>query len=777
MTIQAHRQPLGTVPANTYDAGNEPGLWSDDDHQPLPLRGIHVDTDISFPVALTRLTQHYRNERKTPIEARYVFPVPLDALITALEIRIGERTLKGVVKAKAKAEREYEDAIVKGDSGFLLSRLDDGLYQVSVGNILPGEDVHLTVHWAELLRWNGNEIRYRLPNLVGPTYGDPQRAGIAPADAPVTQAGVRHPFSISVNVRGELAGARIASPSHALAQQYLPAPVALTGPALGNEPDEASPADRHPPEASARTELTLQGRDVLDRAFTLTLATDEPVPMVAWRAPDGDDTVLLTTFYLWQPPAPDDKPRHLTLVVDCSGSMDGTSIEQARVAARRIIDSLRPGDTLSLVRFGSNTEVLTPEPLPAGAAREQLQALCRQISADMGGTEMQQALMESLRVTPAGGDLLLITDGQCHFSDSDIERLAHSGRRLFTIGVGHSTSEKVLRRLAEASGGFCELVSPGEDMAGHIVSHFRRLRLPRLDVHPEWPGQCLREHRPAAVFPGDTAVFSATLRGPMGEDAVMCLQLPEAVTNSTTVFCPIEDASGDLAALLPRLVAWLQLPRDHVKEAAAMAEKYQLVTEHTSMIAVLARGQDPAEVDMPEVVDVPQMLPAGVASLYQSSLMNCCLSMESVADYDTPSYIRSAAPAPNLMQTPAFLRRALEPTAATPQEWADILAGSGQDDLLLFFVADATALLPETVKQALTEATGASADAGKADWQRAVLALLALVLDALPAAKLRKLRQLRRQLAAANAEVGDLTAEHRQVQARLAGLMAEEWGC
>lgn len=774
MTLQAHRQPLGTVPANTYDAGNEPGLWSDDDHQPLPLRGIHVDTDISFPVALTRLTQHYRNERKTPIEARYVFPVPLDALITALEIRIGERTLKGVVKAKAKAEREYEDAIVKGDSGFLLSRLDDGLYQVSVGNILPGEDVHLTVHWAELLRWNGNEIRYRLPNLVGPTYGDPQRAGIAPADAPVTQAGVRHPFSVAISVIGALAGARMASPSHAMAQQYLPAPA--------NAPDEASqptPADRHSPAASARTVLTLQGRAVLDRAFVLQLTAEQPAPLVTWCAPDGDCTAVLATLYLPDQAQANEPPRHLTLVVDCSGSMEGVSIEQARVAALRIVDSLRPGDTLSLVRFGSDTEVLTPRPLPAGTAQETLRGLCQRLDADMGGTEMQEALTEALRVTPAGGDLMLITDGECYFSDADIERIGRGGRRLFTIGVGHATSEKVLRRLAEASGGFCELVSPAEDMATHIVSHFRRLRLPRLDVAAQWPGECLCEHRPLAVFAGDTAVFSATLRRAPADasDSMVSLRLPAQVTGEPVLQGRLEPASDDLAALLPRLVAWLQLPRDHIKAAAAMAEKYQLVTEHTSMIAVLARGQDPAEVDMPEVVDVPQMMPAGVASLYQSSLMNCCLSMESVADYDTPSYMRSAAPAPNLMQTPAFLRRALEPTAATPQEWADILAGSGQDDLLLFFVADATALLPETVKQALTEATGASADAGKADWQRAVLALLALVLDALPAAKLRKLRQLRRQLAAANAEVGDLTAEHRQVQARLAGLMAEEWSC
>lgn len=749
-----------------YHVGHEPGLWSNDD-QALPLRGIHVDTDISYPVALTRLTQHYRNERMKPLEARYVFPVPVDALITALEIRIGERTLRGVVKAKQQAEREYEDAIVKGDSGFLLTRLDDGLYQVSVGNIQPKEDVYLTVHWAELLRWNGNEIRYRLPNLVGPTYGDPQRAGIAPADAPTTQPGVRHPFSVAINVMGVLASARCASPGHALAHQSLPAQG----------------------EAPARTTLTLQGRDVLDRAFTLQLTAEQPAPLVTWCAPDGDATAVLATLYMRDLPKADEPSRHLTLVVDCSGSMSGVSIEQARVAALRIVDSLRAGDTLSLVRFGSDTEVLTSQPLAAGAAQETLRDLCRRLKADMGGTEMQEALKEAMRVTPEGGDLMLITDGECYFSDTDIERIARSGRRLFTIGVGHATSEKVLRRLAEASGGFCELVSPGEDMAGHIVSHFRRLRLPRLDIAPAWPGQPLAEHRPPAVFVGDTAVFSAVMRGPLTAGAEVAMQvlntsganMTEMAMDASRLSAPVTTATGELAALLPRLVAWLQLPRDHVKAAAAMAEKYQLVTEHTSMIAVLERGQNPDEVELPEVVDVPQMMPAGMPTAFACMSYSASVPrlQESVADYDTPAYLRSRkarSPMANLLQMPAFLRRGTDTGMDTPQEWADALAGEAMSDLPAFIVT-ATALLPEEVRDALAAATGADEDANGEAWQRAVLALLALVLDALPASRLRKLRALRQGMKGAATQMGGLQEEHTRVTGKLSGLMADSWGC
>lgn len=760
--IPAHRLPRGQAHGSAYHAGHEPGLWSDD-HQALPLQGIHVDTDISYPVALTRLTQHYRNTRRKPIEARYVFPVPVDALITALEIRIGERTLKGVVKAKQQAERDYEDAIVKGDSGFLLTRLDDGMYQVSVGNIQPKEEVHLTVHWAELLRWNGNEIRYRLPNLVGPTYGDPQRAGISPADAPTTQAGVRHPFSVAVSVTGALAAARCASPSHALAHQALPAE--------GDTP--------------ARLRLTLQGRDVLDRAFVLQLIEDKySWPLEGWQAPDGEHIAVLAALHLWEPDDTDMAARHLTLVVDCSGSMSGVSIQQARAAALGIIDQLRPSDTLSLVRFGSDTEVLTPQPLPAGAGTAALRALCPRLEANMGGTEMQEALQQALRVTPAGGDLMLITDGECYFSDADIARITRGGHRLFTIGVGHATSEKVLRRLAEASGGFCELVSPGEDMAGHIVRHFRRLRLPRFSATAEWPGTVLREQLPTTLHMGDTAVFSAVLAD-RHKHGLMTVHVPEDIAGVPRVDTPLDAATGDMAALLPRLVAWLQLPRDNVKEATAMAVKYQLVTEYTSMIAVLARGQDPADVELPEVVEVPQMMPAGmVAAFCASPMVNYNMTPDACMDFEAPAYKRSAGASTRNasmfgMSMPSFLRRATvggEEVAATPQAWVEALVADAGGDVA-GFVAIATARLPEAVKQALTEATGADEDPQDEAWQRALLALLALVLDALPAAKLRKLRAVRQWLAEATAEAGDITAEQEQVQAGLSGLMADAWGC
>ncbi len=73
-------------------------------------------------------------------------------------------------------------------------------------------------------------------------------------------------------------------------------------------------------------------------------------------------------------------------------------------------------------------------------------------------------------------DLLLITDGELWEQEPVLERAKTSGHRIFTVGVGSAVSEGFVRRIAEITGGCCELVSPRESMAEHIVTHYKRIR-------------------------------------------------------------------------------------------------------------------------------------------------------------------------------------------------------------------------------------------------------------------------------------------------------------
>ena len=50
-------------------------------------------------------------------------------------------------------------------------------------------------------------------------------------------------------------------------------------------------------------------------------------------------------------------PKHVVFVLDTSGSMAGTRLEQTKQAMESILDQLRPEDVFSVVEFSSDAKV------------------------------------------------------------------------------------------------------------------------------------------------------------------------------------------------------------------------------------------------------------------------------------------------------------------------------------------------------------------------------------------------------------------------------------
>jgi len=124
----------------------------------------------------------------------------------------------------------------------------------------------------------------------------------------------------------------------------------------------------------------------------------------------------LASFYPRVPSTPDRTPRWITIIVDCSGSMGGDSISQAGKALYEILELLRPEDMFNVVRFGSSYQMLFPSPVPADAGNlKTAKNLLEVLDADMGGTEIGQAVAAAVKGTTRGKlskEALLITDGE-----------------------------------------------------------------------------------------------------------------------------------------------------------------------------------------------------------------------------------------------------------------------------------------------------------------------------------------------------------------------------
>ncbi len=160
------------------------------------------------------------------------------------------------------------------------------------------------------------------------------------------------------------------------------------------------------------------------------------------------------------------RPTNIYLVVDTSGSMEGSKIELTRAALRSFVEQIRGDrDQVGLIAFASDVNVLRPlQPLD-DAGRETLNRAIDQLQA-RGNTALIDGVWEAyteltLRGTPeAINAIVVMTDGQENNSDHSLPELQQRIQRekgtavvIFTIAFGSDADEELLRSMAEMGGG------------------------------------------------------------------------------------------------------------------------------------------------------------------------------------------------------------------------------------------------------------------------------------------------------------------------------------
>ncbi len=628
-------------------SNNQAAILRSDSGTAVPLRGVAATGTLNGLLFELAVEQRWENTGQHNIEAVYSFPVPHRATLLGLDLRIGGRHLSGVALAKRQASARYEEAVEAGNTAALLEQAGDGLYTVSLGNLLAGETAVIRYRYAELLDRHQDTVRLCVPTVIAPRYGDAGEAGLAPHQQPSTDLLADYPFDLSIRVLGEQARAAFSSPSHPVQVMDIDGGKQIV---LG-------------PGARLDRDFILQLRGAVTAAASVTA----PDPRATSASDDQPACVSLVSLN----PCPEAaalRNLSLKLLVDCSGSMGGDSIQQARHALRAVLDRLTPADAVSLTRFGSSVD----HQVPAGAgvllqpATPALQAFLKdavaEMDADLGGTNLPEALEATIAIpscrNPATGvqDLLLVTDGEVWAMDPALNAVARSGHRLFVIAVGAAPNEALARNIADKTGGACECVSPNEDIEGAILRMFHRLReAPKRITAVDWPQKPdWQAPLPAMVFSGDTLHLIAGFSTPPTGD----------------VRVTITDSDGEIRQLrwpltapavvdaLPRLAAGRRLVAMDEDQAATVAERYQLATRHTSFLVVQVRADREQAQAMPELRQVAQMLAAGwgatgsvhsepaapgMAMLQRESFMptaNFCLDVMDEA----PGFIRRSVP-------------------------------------------------------------------------------------------------------------------------------------
>ena len=559
----------------------------------IALQRVQVLGRLDGLLLRTTLQQCYRNTSGHLIETVYTFPLAHGATLLGLSVTLGKQRLDGAVIEKQQATQRYEQAIDAGDTPVLVEQSSPGLYTANLGNLQDGEEASIELEYAQLLRYEQGQVRLSIPTVVAPRYGDAHaQGGLAPHESVEVDVQAGYPFVLTLDIAGPAATARLSSPTHHIEVQPQ-----------GDE-----------------LRVTLARGAWLDRDFVLQLAELEGQAFCVTAADcDEANTEAQAVLASFCPslPAQDVAPLRLKILVDCSGSMGGDSIAQARRALHEVGQWLNTADRLAYFRFGNRCEPVIPalEPCTPQLVARYAHAVSR-TEADMGGTELHNALLKvygsSQGRNPSSArtaDVLLITDGEVWKIDPIVQAARQSGHRLFVVGVSSSPAESLLRALAEQSGGACELVTPNEDIAGAITRMVHRLRAARdIALRIDWGQTTLwQSPLPQQIFDGETLHVWARLVQPM-QTAPTLLWNSESATGQDQASQVQADVSGTTARLAGARCA--ETLSDDAQRLA-LALRHQLVTRQTSLFLVHQRTEGEKAEGLPVLQQIRQMMAAG----------------------------------------------------------------------------------------------------------------------------------------------------------------------
>lgn len=367
-----------------------------------------------------------------------------------------------------------------------------------------------------------------------------------------------------------------------------------------------------------------------DRDFELSWKpVTEKAPSVGlFREHVGDADYLLAFV---TPPAAEQAmqkplPREVVFVIDNSGSMGGTSIEQAKASLLYALGRLQPNDRFNVIRFDDTMDVLFPASLPADAAHVREATSFVSALQARGGTDMvpamRAALTDKLADTTMVRQIVFLTDGAIGNEQQLFETItAMRGRsRIFMVGIGSAPNTFLMTRASELGRGAFTHISSVEQVEERMRGLFAKLENPavtgltakfseaKADVTPAIIPDLYRDEPLVLAAKLDKLAGSLEIKGRVGDrpwSVTLPLQNAAEGKGLSKLWARRKIGDAEVARTLREMT-----PEETDKTILALALDHQIVTRLTSLVAVDKTPSRPEGQPL-KLGELPLNLPAG----------------------------------------------------------------------------------------------------------------------------------------------------------------------
>jgi Ca-activated chloride channel homolog len=497
-------KPVIELPANTgswhvanYQEAQRGSLFFQNDNDNgfrlSPNLSTKASITVSGVVARTQLIQTFHNSSDQWVNGVYVFPLPENAALDHLQMQIGERIIEGQIKEKQQAKQLFEQAKLEGKKASLVVQQRPNLFTNSVANIGPDESIIITIEYQQTLAFEHNAFQLRLPLTITPRYmpvssgqnADKQTAEVQPSYQ--VPDSLNEDINIEVKINAGVILDNITSDFHKIKSEKV---------------------------AEGEYTVQLEAQTIANQDFVLRWQPQlNQLPQVAHfqQNVNGNQYGLVMIY----PPLNNTEKneqlglkREVIFVLDTSGSMSGTSLEQAKQALLLALSDLNPSDRFNVIEFNSYAQNLWTQSKPAElTAITEARNFIVNLTAN-GGTEIASALNLAFEQPNKERDrlrqIVFVTDGSVGNEDALMQLITAKlqDSRLFTVGIGSAPNSYFMTEAAKMGRGTYTYIGSIEQVKSQMLGLLNKLAHPSLtDIQLQLNGSSAKAQSAIEFYP------------------------------------------------------------------------------------------------------------------------------------------------------------------------------------------------------------------------------------------------------------------------------------
>ncbi|KAL7986010.1 hypothetical protein Chor_011176, partial [Crotalus horridus] len=422
--------------------------------QGVEIYWVKIDCSVTSRFSRNVITSRAVNRANVSKEARFDVELPKTAFISNFTLTIDGVTYPGIIKEKEVAQKQYQQAVSRGQTAGLVvaSGRKTEKFSVSV-NIASSSKVTFQLTYEELLKRKFG--KYEMFIKVNPKQ-------------------LVNKFEIEANIFEPQGISELEVEGTFLNNELLPV-------------------------AHVSFSPTIEQQRTCDNCTTTLLQGDFVIKYDVNRdSPNNLQVVNGYFVHFFAPKNLERLPKNVAFVIDVSGSMSGQKIRQAKEALTKIVEDLKEEDHFNIILFESSISTWKDNLIQATPENmNQSKEFISHIRASGGtnfngglltGIEMLNNAHENKSVPERSASLvIMLSDGEANVGVSnprDIQENAKNAAKgkypIYSLGFGYDVDYAFLERLSTENNGVARRIFTDSDAALQLQDFYDEIANPLL---------------------------------------------------------------------------------------------------------------------------------------------------------------------------------------------------------------------------------------------------------------------------------------------------------